>query len=84
MARRETGPPSAFSFLASPEMTGCAAPQDPERRGQVHVDDVVPLLVGHLLDDVVPGVAGVVDDDVQPAVGVHRGRDEAVGEVGGR
>ncbi len=46
--------------------------QDAERRGQVAVQDGVPLLVGHLLDHVVPGVAGVVDDDVDALVGARR------------
>ncbi|MCY1438861.1 hypothetical protein D9M71_550770 [compost metagenome] len=56
--------------------------QDAERRGQVAVDNGVPLLVGHLLDDVVPGVAGVVDDDVDATIVLHGGLDETVSEVG--
>ena len=57
--------------------------QDAERRGQMAVQDGVPLLVGHFLDDVVPGVAGIVHDDVEALVGLHRGCDEPVREIGG-
>ena len=56
--------------------------QDAERRGQVDVEDGVPLLVAHLLDDRVPGVAGVVHHDMAVAEGVDRGLDDAVAEVG--
>ena len=56
--------------------------QDAERRGQVNVEDGVPLLVAHLLDDRVPGVAGVVHDDVAVAEGIDRRLDDAVAEVG--
>src|SRR5690606_2537599 len=56
-------------------------PQDPERRLEVHVQDGVPLLVGHLLHDRVPRVAGVVDDDVQSAELLDRGVDEPLGEA---
>ncbi|MNT61961.1 hypothetical protein D3C72_1996420 [compost metagenome] len=55
--------------------------QDAERRGQVAVQDGVPLLVAHLLHHVVPGEAGVVDDDVDALEIAHRRVDEAVGKV---
>jgi hypothetical protein len=74
--------PSARSFstcLAEMLLEGA---QDAERRGQVDVEDGVPLLVAHLLDDRVPGVAGVVDHDMAAAEGVDRGLDDAVAEVG--
>ena len=54
---------------------------DPERRLEMDVEDVVPLLVGHVLDGAVPGEAGVVDDDVEAAEGLDRGADEAVAEI---
>src|SRR5262249_37983430 len=56
--------------------------QDAERRGQVDVEDGVPLLVAHLLDNRVPGVAGVVHNHMAAAEGVDRGLDDAVAEVG--
>ena len=56
--------------------------QDAERRGEMDVEDGVPLLVAHLLDDRVPGVAGVVHHDMAVAEGVDRGLDDAVAEVG--
>ena len=33
----------------------------------MHVDDRMPLLVGHFLNNAVPRVAGVIDNNVQPA-----------------
>jgi len=56
--------------------------QNAERRFEVHIEDVVPLLVSHLLQHAVPGVAGVVDDDVDAAEGLDSGSHEAVGEGG--
>jgi hypothetical protein len=60
---------------------GLGRPQDPKRRLEVHVEDGVPLLVGHFLGHVVPGVAGVVDDDVQAAEALGSGRHETLGEA---
>ena len=48
----------------------------------MHIEDGVPLFVGHLLDYRIPGVASVVDDDVQAPEVVDRGGDEAFAEVG--
>ena len=56
--------------------------QNTERRGQVDVEDRVPLLVAHLLDDRVPGVAGIVHDDMAVAERVDRRLDDAIAEVG--
>ena len=70
-----------FRFYRRPEVADEGA-QDAERRGQMHVENRVPLVVGHLLDHAVPGVAGVVDEDVAAAEAVDRGLDDALAEVG--
>src|ERR1700754_2057502 len=54
--------------------------QDPERCREVHIQDGVPLLVGHLLYDVVPGVPGVVDHDVETTELSYGRGDEPLGE----
>ena len=80
--RHGTGSPAAVAFLTAGRDDRLCGTQDPERRFEVHIEDGVPLFVGHLLDHRVPGVAGVVDDDVQAAEVVDRGGDEAFAEVG--
>jgi hypothetical protein len=42
-------------------------PGHQERAAQVHADDQVPVVVGHLEQQVVAGDAGVVDQDVDAA-----------------
>ena len=52
-----------------------------EVAAQVHRDDRVPVLVGHVEQHAVAGDPGVVDDDAEPAEAVG-GLDQLVG--GGR
>ena len=49
---------------------------------QVHADDGVPVVVGHLGQRLVPQDAGVVDQRVEPAELAHGGLDEPVRDVG--
>ncbi len=49
---------------------------------QVHVDDLIELLLGHLAHRRVAGDSGVVDHDVQAAEPIDGGRDEGL-DVGG-
>ena len=57
----------------------------PERRGVVHAQDRVPLLIGDLVDHTVPGVAGIVDDVVDLAAAKLGGLlDQDVDVVGVR
>jgi hypothetical protein len=73
MIRPSTGlPPST----ARASTRGPAA--RPERALQVHGDDRVPLLLGHVDEHAVAQDAGVVDDRVQVAERLDRGVDEAL------
>jgi len=54
---------------------------DTERRGEVHVEHRLPLLVGHLVNGSVPGVTRVVDDRIDPPESVERLFNQARGEV---
>ena len=63
-----TRPPAVGFVLGAPERGG-----EPRRREvtlEVHADDVVPLVLGHVDDQPVAQDAGVVDEDVE----VRRGR----------
>ena len=44
--------------------------------------DVVPLLVGHILDGAVPGEAGVVDNDIEATERFDRSAYEPIAEIG--
>ena len=39
---------------------------------QMHVNDLVPIVLAHVEEKAVAQDAGVVDDAIEPTVGVHR------------
>ncbi len=68
--RPKTVPPGVLGFGAP--VGGRVAGQQ-EMAAQVHGDDQVPFLVGHVEQHPVAGDPGVVDHDVQPAQPVGAG-----------
>ena len=60
---------------------GRGPPARRERALEVHLDDRVPLLLGHVGEHPVPQDAGVVDHDVQVAERLDRGVDQPLGAL---
>jgi hypothetical protein len=69
-------PPIALDHLA------LRRPRAQKGALQMHRDDRVPIVVGHLVDQIVAGDAGVVDEDVERAEAQRDLLDQALDFVG--
>ncbi|EPE07043.1 transcription factor tfiiic complex subunit [Ophiostoma piceae UAMH 11346] len=72
-ARRRRDIDNVAALAVRDAEVGRGSTDQAERCLGMQVQDVVPLLVAHLVDDAVPGVAGVVDDNMDLAVAERSG-----------